>query len=274
MNQRDELSRVKSVIRALSAKTIENGCTEGEVNAVMVKIGELLQQYDLTMGEVLLNEEPMVEQEVELPTRNRDGFDGTYTAIANFTNTKVWLAGGGHHSRSNKRVHYFGIESDVMMAVYLTNLVRAAGATELNKFKETDAYINATTHRRRLTTSFVKGFTARVYSRLNKMKEERDQEMARAAQAQAEEMANHMVGATDEAKAEAVRIRVGTSLVAVKHDKVEEAFKQRGMRLRRSYNYSRVSNSGAYHSGHEAGGKVNLSRPVGGGSSKVSGYLR
>jgi len=48
LSQADELSRVKSRIKALTEKTVANGCTEAEAMAAADMVGRLLERYALS----------------------------------------------------------------------------------------------------------------------------------------------------------------------------------------------------------------------------------
>jgi hypothetical protein len=52
LSQTDELSRVKSRIKALAEKTVANGCTEAEAMSAAEMVGRLLERYALTMDVV------------------------------------------------------------------------------------------------------------------------------------------------------------------------------------------------------------------------------
>ena len=48
--------KIADIVRALRAKTVENGCTEGEAAAAAKKIAQLLEQYNMTLDEAELRE--------------------------------------------------------------------------------------------------------------------------------------------------------------------------------------------------------------------------
>ena len=52
MQQKDELARVKTRIRALAEKTTSNGCTEAEALSAAEMVGRLLERYALTMEQI------------------------------------------------------------------------------------------------------------------------------------------------------------------------------------------------------------------------------
>lgn len=57
MRQTTEITRVKARTKALTEKTVSNGCTEAEAMAVAEMVGRLLERYVLSMEEIDLLEE-------------------------------------------------------------------------------------------------------------------------------------------------------------------------------------------------------------------------
>ena len=53
-----ERERIAARIRALRAKTVENGCTEAEAMAAAKKLAQLLADYNMTMDEADLRASP------------------------------------------------------------------------------------------------------------------------------------------------------------------------------------------------------------------------
>ena len=52
MKPTNELTRVKARIKALTEKTVSNGCTEAEAMAAAEMVGRLLERYALSMEEI------------------------------------------------------------------------------------------------------------------------------------------------------------------------------------------------------------------------------
>ncbi len=52
MSQSRELDRVKARIKALTEKTVQNGCTEAEAMSAADMVGRLLERYALSMDEI------------------------------------------------------------------------------------------------------------------------------------------------------------------------------------------------------------------------------
>lgn len=269
MEANKKLETVKRQIRALMAKSIDNGCTEAEAFQAMEKVSELLSVYNLSMTEVELRSEQMIEKKYQTVKTKTCSFYA-WSGISRLCGVKIW--------RSQNYEGYvwslFGLESDVAMAYYLFELIDKSGGTALNEFKATSTWMNYQGHRRTLTANFQNGFGDKVCSRLNQMWKE-NKEAEKKAQAY---HAENSVGieATDVAKMESARQTTGTALISVAKEKlIEEEFNKRfGYKLRKSGGGGGGRyNSEARAAGATAGSKVNLSRPVGGSSGKTSGYL-
>ncbi|MCV0350226.1 MAG: DUF2786 domain-containing protein [Nitratireductor sp.] len=153
----NELNKIKAKIRALTSKTIENGCTEAEAVAAMQKVGELLEIYNLNLTDVQLSEEICIEDKVFLRRRTIPRWAHVFASIGAFTQTKPWT--------NRPYIYFFGFEPDVQMAVYLSNIVLNAMETETAAFKHTKAYLS-TTRRRFATNSFKLGLARRLDERL------------------------------------------------------------------------------------------------------------
>ena len=92
MNQTQELARVKARIKALTEKTVANGCTEAEAMSAAEMVGRLLERYALSMDEIEVREARCVQAEVPMGGQRRRPIDACVPAIARFCDCKVWLA--------------------------------------------------------------------------------------------------------------------------------------------------------------------------------------
>lgn len=232
MSQTTELARVKARIRALTEKTVSNGCTEAEALAAAEMVGRLLERYSLTMREVDVRQTPCVEVAVMCAGRRRRPIDGCVTAIARFCDCRVWV------TRTDVALCYvfFGFETDAMLARYLYQVIEAAIATECTAFRARRPRLRGL-ELRRASDSFQHGMAARVAERLEAMHAERSASVA--------------AQRTD-----------GTALVLVKHGVVEAAFQQTGMCLTDSRSLVGPVVGSAFRHGQEAGERVNLNRPL------------
>lgn len=273
MTQNKELERAKRLIRAMSEKTIDRGATEAEMQQAMQRIGDLLEQFNLTMDEVTLTQEKCVTASYNTGSKHMGVATMAWSALAAFTSCRVWS------SRDAKGISlkFFGLESDTQMALYLCELIETAYDTEFQKFKLSDIYVNYQYgHRRPLQNNFQKGFAERVSARLRELINDRKRREKENAEYHREAMKERMVGASESALAEAARQTTGTSLMSLAKDKyVEEEFKKIGMKLRTTKRYDKSQYNGdARRAGSAAGDRVNFNRPVSGGTNNVAGYLK
>jgi len=233
-----DLTKIKARILALSAKTIQNGCTEEEAMAAITMVGKLLQQYNLSMDEVELRAEKCATLKIDSGSKMRGGVYFAASAIGAFTGCKVWVSRAG-----NLTYCFFGQESDLLMAKYLYDVITCAIDTETSKFKKTPEY-QMSLSKKGATSSFTIGMGSRISVRLMQMKKENDGEVAAA--------------------------RGGSNaLVVLKNQIVANAYGELALRLKKNYNKTSITDGTAYRNGQSAGDRVNLSRPVNGTVGKV-----
>src|SRR5205085_10285694 len=113
-------------LRALRAKTVENGCTEGEAMAAAEKVEQLLAQYAVSRDE--LDQKTFQEAASTRANFKRDmrlRHKSIWLAVQNIAEMcecKAWWPNetGG---LTGTDVVYYGEEQDVEMAVYLTGII-------------------------------------------------------------------------------------------------------------------------------------------------------
>jgi Protein of unknown function (DUF2786) len=235
LGQADERERVKARIKALTERTVSRGCTEAEAMAAAAMVGRLLERYALTMEEVDIREEPCVQAEVPVGGLRRRPIDLCTPAIARFCDCKVWLA----HAETAAHYVFFGFATDTKLAVYLFSIVDRAMGSELLSFRERRPTL-AGTELRRASRSFQQGMAARIGERLETMHAEREAS----------------IGAAQSS---------GTALIIMRHQVVEDAFRNTKVQLQSSGGMTLRRNA-AYRAGQAAGDRVNLGRPIDGGS--------
>src|SRR6202012_1874717 len=139
MSQTAELSRVKARIKALTEKTIANGCTEAEAMAAAEMVGRLLERYALSMDAIEIRTARCIQVTVPLGGCRRRPIDGCVPAIARFCDCKVWLAHAAASDpeqpefdpvRAASRYVFFGFETDTALATYLFAVIGRAISTE------------------------------------------------------------------------------------------------------------------------------------------------
>jgi hypothetical protein len=236
LSQTDELSRVKARIKALTEKTVANGCTEAEAMAAADMVGRLLERYALSMDEIEIRTARCVQAEVPLGGRRRRPIDGCVPTVARFCDCKVWLARAGAEP---PRYVFFGFETDTALALYLFAVIDRAVSTETAGFRRANPHFRGV-RLRQASASFQHGVVARVADRLDAMHRARD------------------------AAVNAQR-STGTALILAKNRVVEDAFRETNVRLVSlgATGGPRVITT-AFRAGWTAGDRINLNRPVAG----------
>jgi hypothetical protein len=242
MDQQTELSKVKARIRALTARTVERGCSEAEALAAAAKVGELLEVYGLSMSEVELREEACVQRRLGVPGPQRLALRWMFPALLRFCECRGWTDGRADFV-------LYGLEPDVLMAEYLLRVIEGALLWEEAQYRRSAEYLRSRATPQTRLRSFRYGFADRLGKRLEAMVGER--------QAAAEARRAAAAPATASAS---------TALVLAKEKKVEEGLRSLGVRLRTVYSTATVRDRGAYGRGAAAGGRVGLDRPVGAGA--------
>lgn len=270
MNQENELVAVKRKIRALLAKTVESGATEAETGLAMAKVGELLEQYNLSMDEVSLRQENCLKKEFVLPTLQKNAAFSTLSCIGRFCQVTVWFSRVTWGEKSLK-LNFFGLEQDVDLAIFLAELIQNSEQTELKSFRLSDVYRNFVGHRKNATHNFKRGFIARIGDRLDELTAKNREKEIAAAEYHAVQMRERMLTASAEAQRASAEKTTGTQLISLAKERyVDEEFKRLGITLttKTSYDRARVDwDSRA--AGLDAANNVNLSRPIsrGGGGT-------
>ena len=144
---------------------------------------------------------------------------------------------GCHGMTSIPSYVFFGFEADTAMANYLFTVIDRAMRTGLSAFRAAHPRLSGV-RLRRASKSFQQGMAARIADRLDEMHRERDANVA-------------------------AQRSTGTALMLVKHQVIEDAFRQTEIRLVSAGRLGRARLNGAFRHGLAAGDRVNLARPVG-----------
>jgi len=219
----DAFDKIRTRIQGLRAKTIDNGCTEGEALAAAEKVAELLDRHDLSLTDIEIREAPCERREYETHRRKRIPLDDCVGAIAEFCDCRVWRekdpAGEG-------RYVFFGLRADVEVAHYLTEVIDAAVRSELGRYKTSADYQRFRHQERYLANaSFALGMVASIADKLMAMKAGRDQ----------------------------VNNSTGRGLVVLKATVVDTELEKLDLKLRTVSRASRMVSPMAYDAGGEAG---------------------
>jgi hypothetical protein len=222
------LDKLRMRIQALRAKTIDNGCTEGEALSAAAKVAELLDRYDLSLTDVEIREAPCERREFETHRKKRIPLDDCIGAVANFCDCRVWRE---KNQAGEARYVFFGLRSDIEVAHYLTELIDTAVRSELGRYKTTREYLQFRHKERHMANaSFALGMVASIADKLTAMKAERDK----------------------------VNYGTGRALVVLKAAIVDDELGKLGLRLRVQRGASRMVSMTAFEAGGVAGASLDI----------------
>jgi len=221
-----ELDKLLQRIRALRAKTVEQGCTEQEALAAAEKVAELLDRHGLTLSELDMRRQACEGAGIATDRKRRAPIDDCVPAIGNFFDCRHW-----GETAADGTLHYvfFGMPADVQAALYLYDLVVLAFASETAQFQAGTFYQTAhSSQRRSATSSFQLGLARGIVGKLSALRE---------------------------ARQAAMRVGSGRDLVPIKASIVETELSRLGLTLRRKTVTRRSVLSDPYAAGQEAGRK-------------------
>ncbi len=168
----EDLARVVQRIRALRAKTVDQGCTEQEALASANKVAELLDRHGLSLSEIELRRQACEGFGIDTGRRRRDVFDACVPSIAAFCDCKVW---GETTPAGSLRHVFFGLPADVEAARFLYDLIGVTFDTETARFKTGAIYAGLESgERRNAVNSFQTGLSQGIGGKLKVMKAKRD----------------------------------------------------------------------------------------------------
>lgn len=220
-------------IRALRAKAEDAAATESEAMSAAEMAARLLVKHDIKPEELaeVAKSEGTVSGFRQGKTLHPVAEQCAYQ-IMQFTETRAYINQG--------EVRFIGLEEDVMMAVYLIEMLTGAAkrawidyaeGLQVKKFAETQ--------RRRV--SYFHGFAVRVSQRLQELKAFRD------AQRQAAQGASN-----------------STALVVVKSEIIRRTMEEKGINISGVYKSRAVRyDDASMTAGFKQGDNVNLGRPMG-----------
>jgi hypothetical protein len=143
-NQRESLL---AKIRALLAKTVDNGATEPEALAALDKAQAMMDAYEVTEEDLQLTRE---EKAIIRGTKPNDKHGIRYElcdAVADFTGTKYWFYSKNlsltRRRKLERTVVFAGLPSDVQFAEWLLDHLELFVRGELANFLATEAWREA-----------------------------------------------------------------------------------------------------------------------------------
>jgi hypothetical protein len=217
-------------VRALLAKTQENGCTEQEAMAALAKARAMMDAYEISDDELQLTKAEKAIIRTTQAMHDKYGVrQWLHVGIGMFCNCKTWWSG------TQKQVVFCGLPADVDLANWLLDSLEAFVRRELVEFLMNDTTPRG--YRRRVINGFVFGCTARIRERLADLMRQSEQAAATHVNSRA--------------------------LVVVRDRAIAEAMETAGVRLRLRTAH-RKSDDRAHAAGKAAGERASFGRPVGG----------
>lgn len=122
-NDREKLA---ARIRALRARTVENGCTEAEALAAAEKLAQLLADHNMTLDEADLRASPFARHDHVGVGAVGLKLWKVANAIAELTNTRTWTGGRDVPTGST----FLGLAHEVEVAAYMLDICERAMQTE------------------------------------------------------------------------------------------------------------------------------------------------
>ena len=223
-------------IRKLRAKAANAVSTEAEVQAALDTVAKLMKRHGVTESDIRSSSKSGLKP-VVWRGKNKSLPEVRFaaTAIGAFTETKAWQS----QTDSGEVIKYLGMEQDVEMALYLTDLVNNAITGEWKRFceGEASAYIGyvTTSQRAKLKRDFCRAMAARIRARLMDMTAKR--------------VADKVV-------------TTGTDLVVLKRDVIATAQAELGLKLKDVKTRRRKVYTRAHDAGDAAGRRVNLTKGI------------
>ncbi len=224
-------------IRALLAKTVENGATEAEMLAALDKAAAIQDAHDIPDEELRLTKEEKVLLHADPPDL-RDPHKIKWQisrAVGEFCNVQIY------RSRHETGLKCVGLPSDVQFAMWLLDTLADFVFGEL--YAHLIGCLAPKNERRTIIRSFTVACCGRISERLSALVE----------------------------RSKAARTKNGRELVVVKDAAIQAFMKDNGIHLRTICGYSPTTvNSAAEAAGRAAGDRAAFGRPVSG----AAGVLR
>jgi hypothetical protein len=226
MNNREALL---DKIRALLAKTVENGCTEAEMLASLTKVRALRDAYAVTDKELQLAKEEAAILRNEPEDRN-DPHNIKWrlvASVAKFCDCEAW----SNHDSRNRSFTFCGVVADTEWAAWLLDYLTDFVSGELVLHLMTS--LAPKSERREVIRGFVIGATEQISLRLMEL-----------------------------SKPPADHTGNGRALVAVKSAAIADKMKKCGITLQSKEFRCSSFDAGAYGAGRKAGNNASFGRPV------------
>lgn len=156
------IQKIKARLAALRAKANDSGATEAEAVEAMKAAMKLAEKYGVSLDDLATDDVEVVKRDFA------SNGDKAYlhevdsmlaTSLAKFCDCQVWRQGG--------IVSFAGLESDIELAVFLRERLKATMDFEYEIYKE---FVHEGRITRGIRASFMAGFAERIKARMSAFK--------------------------------------------------------------------------------------------------------
>lgn len=222
-----EREKIAAKIRALRAKTVENGCTEEEAMAAAAKVAEMLERYNFTVDEAEMRSSPFSERsEAHEDAVGYRVLWKVAAGVAKVTGTTTWCSRPGVHPAE---ITFFGFAHEVEIAGYLLDICANAMRVEQARILRGGSWAYTPRQRNKLYP-FLDGMADRLAMRLRQM---------------------------------APKQPTGTGLVVLRQELIRQALEDEGIKIKEGLGHASRYGFDAYREGVAAGDRVGLNPGVG-----------
>ena len=235
------IDKVKAQIQSMMLKARDVAATEAEAASAMAMAQKLMEKFGVT-------EQDIVERPDEIGFEERHARHD-YVAlhevdsllanrIAEYCGCQVWASNTNERGAPDKVRHvvFFGIDSDVELAMYLRHALHEAMNYSWKTYKQA-YYVRGEDDLRTMRREHMAGFAVALRKRL---------------------------------EAYSAEAKTGTDLIVLKDQLVTQEMAKRGISLGRARSSRRRysgSDVGAFESGFQSGNNADIGRATGGGSA-------
>lgn len=165
--RRKKRGSILNKVRALLAKTVENGATEAEAIAAAEKAASMMADHDLSMDEIDVKESGVKREEFDLDKDMATYLGIVAEAIANLNGTRFWTDYIGRSANSGT---FYGLPHDVEISLHLFAVCKSAMERAVKAYeRDPEIALKRITIRAAKRRSFLGGMSDRLAERLNEM---------------------------------------------------------------------------------------------------------
>jgi hypothetical protein len=215
------------------SKNVDNGATEAEAMAAISKAKDLMKLYYISESDLgSIDRDNCVHVTVEKKTKYK-AYAWT-NQLAKMFDCRNW--GSGNY------IHFFGMSKDIDICEYFFHYIENAMITSVYNFKKSEVYRSRTQNGRTLVSSYVKGFSSGVFSKLRDINRK-----------------NHV--SSNVSALDALVLSKSREVNNKLKDKLEELY-GKNVTIRSNRSRSRASNRASWSQGLNSGSRLSLNKGV------------